>query len=61
MFLTDKELEELTGKVRSAAQARVLDFMGIIYKQRPDGTLAVVRYQLETTKKEPASPILHLS
>lgn len=61
MFLTDQELIELTGKVKPTAQSRVLDFMEIPYKSRPDGTLAVVRYQFEAKKKEPASPRLRLS
>ena len=61
MFLSNQELVELTGKVRPSAQVKVLNFMGIPYKLRPDGTPAVVRYQFETKKEEPASPRLRLS
>ena len=43
MFLTSAELVELTHRQRSAAQARVLCFMGIEHLTRPDGSLAVSR------------------
>lgn len=45
--LTAAELAEITGKRRSDAQARVLDFMGIAYATRPNGTLAVLREVME--------------
>ena len=41
MILTPDELTELTGRRRSDAQARVLRFMGIEHRRRPDGSLAV--------------------
>lgn len=61
MFLTDKELVELTGKVRPKAQARVLDFMNIPYKPRPDGTLVVLRLYLAPSEEKQTSPRLRLS
>lgn len=42
MFLTDKELIELTGKKRKACQIKVLKFMGIEHKIRPDGSVVVL-------------------
>lgn len=61
MFLTDKELVELTGKVRTKAQIKVLDFMGIPYKTRPDGSIVVLRQYLAPQEKESPSPRLRLS
>lgn len=43
MLLSATELRELTGKKIPAAQARALNFMGIEYCRRPDGTLVVSR------------------
>jgi len=37
MFLTSDELEQLTGRVRPAAQARALMQMGIPFLRRPQG------------------------
>lgn len=61
MILTDQELEELTGKSRHKAQAKVLDFMGIPYKVRPDGSLVVLRVYLAPSEEKQASPRLRLS
>jgi hypothetical protein len=47
MFLTPDELEELTHRKYGAWQARVLDDMKIRYRRRPDGTLAVLRSDVE--------------
>lgn len=47
MFLTDDDIIALTGKLRSDAQARALDFMGISHKLRPDGSVAVLRAHVE--------------
>jgi len=61
IVLTDDELVELTKKERPSAQARVLDFMGIQYRPRPDGTLAVLRIHVETVErgaKLPPEPVL---
>lgn len=47
MLLSCTELFELTGKKIPAAQARALNFMGIEYRRRPDGTLAVSRAHVD--------------
>ena len=47
MFLDDEEVEMLTGKQRRNAQAKVLCFMGIEHKLRPDGSVAVLRSHVE--------------
>lgn len=48
MILTPEELVSLTGRRRSHAQARVLRHMGVEFRQRPDGSLAVARAHIET-------------
>jgi hypothetical protein len=47
MFLSNVEIEELTGKKRCAAQAKVLNALGITHKRRPDGSLVVLRAHVE--------------
>lgn len=47
MFLSKTEIEILTGRVRKDAQVRVLRFMGIEHRVRPDGTVAVLRSHVE--------------
>lgn len=47
MLLSADELYQLTKRQRSSAQARVLRFMGIEYRQRPNGTLAVSRAHVD--------------
>lgn len=47
MFLTRDELVALTGRTQSAAQIRVLRFMGIEHRARPDGSVAVLRGHVE--------------
>lgn len=54
LLLTQQELIELTDKVRPSAQARALDFMGIPYRPRPDGSLAVLRIHVETPEGRPS-------
>lgn len=41
MFLSPDELRELTARRMPSAQARVLAAMGVAFRRRPDGTLAV--------------------
>ena len=62
MLLTEAELEELTRRHRVDARKRALDAMGIPYRVRHDGTLAVLRSHVERdpsgaggtmTKREP--------
>lgn len=47
MFLDDDELRSMTHRIQRAAQARMLRSMGIAFKQRADGTLAVLRSHVE--------------
>lgn len=47
MFLDRDDLIHLTGRVRKDAQVRVLRFMGIEHKVRPDGSVAVLRSHVE--------------
>lgn len=46
-FLDDSELEALTRRQRRPAQSRVLSFLGIEHKPRPDGSLVVLRAHVE--------------
>lgn len=47
MILTQTELVELTGRRFKSAQVRVLRFMGIEHKIRPDGSVAVLRAHVD--------------
>jgi hypothetical protein len=47
MFLSDEEISSMTSRVQHAAQARALRTMGIAFKQRADGSLAVLRAHVE--------------
>jgi hypothetical protein len=47
LTLTADELRDLTGKQRPSAQARALNAMGIEFKRRADGTVAVDRGHYE--------------
>jgi hypothetical protein len=47
LCLTEAEISQLTGKTRPSAQLRVLRFMAIDHKRRPDGSIVVLRSQLE--------------
>jgi hypothetical protein len=55
-FLSNEELRELTGKLRSDAQQRELAHLGVPFRVRRDGTLVVVRADLEARGSEPARP-----
>lgn len=48
ILLSRDELSELTGKATPAAQARVLDAVGIPHLRRPDGSIIVSRAVVET-------------
>ena len=43
LCLSDDELADLTRKSRPSAQIRALNSMGIEYRRRPDGSVAVLR------------------
>lgn len=63
MFLTADELEQLTGRVRPAAQARALMQMGIPFLRRPNGAPVVTRAAVEgllPVRIDPAEPRLRL-
>jgi len=51
MFLDDDELRSMTHRVQRAAQAKMLRSMGIAFKQRADGTLAVMRAHVEKERQ----------
>ena len=55
MFLTDDELIELTGRQQRPAQSKVLTFMGIEHKRRPNGSIAVLRAHVERQMGEGAT------
>jgi hypothetical protein len=50
MILTPQEIQELTQRNRPGWQARVLEFLGIPFKRRPDGSLVVLRAHVESTQ-----------
>lgn len=49
MFLTEEELFSLTHKQRPKAQMKALRSMGIDHRERPDGTVAVLRSAVEAS------------
>jgi hypothetical protein len=59
LCLTDSELSQLTGKSRPSAQIRALRYMAIDHKRRPDGSIVVLRSQIEAPCGEAtaASPV----
>lgn len=58
IFLNNDELSELTGRKRKDCQLKILRYMGIEHRVRPDGTLAVLREHVITVMGgNPGSPI----
>lgn len=53
-FLTDEEVEHLTGKHRWSAQVRALVSMGIRFERRPDGKPVVTRTAVHSSNDSPA-------
>jgi hypothetical protein len=47
MILTQEQVAELTDRRRRDSQAKVLRHMGIEFRQRPDGSLAVSRAHVD--------------
>jgi len=47
MLLTEQQVAELTGRTRRSAQVRVLRYMAIEHKIRPDGSVAVLRAHVD--------------
>lgn len=54
MILTQEQVSELTGRRRRDAQAKVLRHMGIEFRRRPDGSLAVSRAHVDAVLGVPA-------
>lgn len=50
MILSPEEVQMLTGRSRPGWQARVLEHLHIPYRRRPDGTLVVLRHDVEQTQ-----------
>ncbi len=42
MFLSDSDIEDLTHRKRHDAQMTALNRMGIVFRQRADGSIAVL-------------------
>lgn len=47
LILSRAEVSELTGKRRTDAQRRVLKAMGLFFRVRPDGSVVVLRSDVE--------------
>jgi hypothetical protein len=47
MFLTATEVRELTARIHSSSQLKVLRSMGIEHRSRPDASIAVLRKHVE--------------
>ena len=47
MFLSAEEISSMTERVQRSAQAKVLRSMGVEFRQRPDGSLAIARAHVE--------------
>lgn len=58
MFLTTQELAELTHRSKGAWQAKALEQMGIPFRRRPDGSVVVLRADLE--RKQDQRPVPRL-
>lgn len=47
MFLDNQQIKNLTNRKIASAQARQLDFMGIAYATRSDGSIVVTKSAVE--------------
>lgn len=47
MFLSAEEIVSMTERVQRSAQVKVLRSMGVEFRQRPDGSLAIARAHVE--------------
>ena len=54
-FLSDAEVEHLTGKVRWSAQVKALVAMRIAFERRPDGKPVVLRTAVQAGNEEKRS------
>jgi hypothetical protein len=55
LILDSEEIHALTMRVQHAAQARVLNAMGIEHRTRPDGSIAVLRSHVEQVMGGPTT------
>lgn len=55
-ILSPQELEEFTLKPTPRRQARVLDFLGVKHRARPDGSLIVLRIHAYGPQDAPSAP-----
>jgi hypothetical protein len=46
-YLAEDEIRQLTQKQRRSSQSKILTFLGIEHKKRPDGTLVVLRHHVD--------------
>lgn len=61
MLLTPQEIIELTGRVKYRAQARQLAHLGIPYRVRTDGSLIVLRSDIDGRQSMRREPQLRLA
>lgn len=63
MILSKLELIELTRRVKWSSQAKELDTMNIPYRRRSDGSIVVLKEELNhaSAQKGSASPVLRFS
>ena len=47
MFLSSKEIQELTGRKHRTAQVETLRGMGVEHRLRPDGSIVILRSHIE--------------
>lgn len=47
MFLTADEVHDLTDRIQRTAQKKVLRSMGVEFRERPDGSVAILRAHVE--------------
>lgn len=57
LVLSEQELTELTGRIRPSAQARQLRALGIDFRQRTDGSIVVLRFDLEQRSESEQSGV----
>lgn len=53
LCLSEEEVRELTGLQRPTAQARELNHLGINHRMRRDGSIAVLRQDVDYSPKKP--------
>lgn len=61
MILSPQDLQSLTGRRKYKAQARQLAYLGIAYRTRTDGSLIVLRSDVEGRQSVRPEPRLRLA